>query len=151
MKQIVIKKWIDGEFCEVKRYSEEEVVSIRHHTDGLEVILKGNIRLYDTQCIIEFEEECDDNIGNHLLNWFKDCNWDSVDNGTLKRDDIIAWIEKRIEKYSWSEEDKERMRNAFIEKACEWLKKNVTYMHPRKGTEECVVNLNAFIESMKGE
>ena len=97
MKQIVIKKWIDGEFREVKRYSEEEVVFIRHHTDGLEIILKGNIRLYDIQCIIEFEEKGDDNIGKHLLNWFKDCKWDAVDNGTLKRDDIIAWLEKRVE------------------------------------------------------
>ena len=97
MKQIVIKKWIDGKFREVKRYSEEEVVSIRHHTDGLEIILKGNIRLYDAQCIIEFEEKGDDNIGKHLLNWFKDCKWDAVDNGTLKRDDIIAWLEKQGE------------------------------------------------------
>lgn len=55
MKQIVLKKWIDGKFCEVKRYSIEEVFSIRHHKDGLEMVLKGCIRLYDTQCVIEFE------------------------------------------------------------------------------------------------
>ncbi len=39
--------------------------------------------------------------------------------------------------------------DAFIEKACEWLKKNVTYIHPRKGTEECIVNLVKFKEAMK--
>lgn len=41
--------------------------------------------------------------------------------------------------------------DVVIEKACEWLKSHVTYIHPRKGTEECVVNLNAFREAMKKE
>ena len=41
--------------------------------------------------------------------------------------------------------------DAFIEKACKWLKENFTYMHPRKGTEVCVVNLSRFKDYMKGE
>lgn len=27
---------------------------------------------------------------------------------------------------------------------CDWLKENVTYTHPRKGTTECIVNLTVF-------
>ena len=61
----------------------------------------------------ELEDSKDDNIGKHLLNWFKDCKWDAVDNGTLKRDDIIAWLEKRIEKSSWSEEDENGFGDAL--------------------------------------
>ena len=41
--------------------------------------------------------------------------------------------------------------DAFIEKACKWLEKHVTYIHPRKGTEECIVNLARFMNDMKGE
>ena len=41
--------------------------------------------------------------------------------------------------------------DAFIEKACEWLKDNITYIHPRKGTKECIVNLTRFRDFMKGE
>ena len=42
-------------------------------------------------------------------------------------------------------------KEKFIEKACEWMKDNITYTHPRKGTEECVVNLEKFKDFMKGE
>jgi hypothetical protein len=41
--------------------------------------------------------------------------------------------------------------DAFIEKACKWLEKHVTYIHPRKGKEECIVNLARFMNDMKGE
>lgn len=41
--------------------------------------------------------------------------------------------------------------DAFVEKACEWLKDNITYIHPRKGTKECIVNLAKFKDYMKGE
>ena len=52
------------------------------------------------------ENNKDDNIGIRLLNWFKDCKWDAIDNETLKRNDIIAWLEKRIgQKFTLSEED----------------------------------------------
>lgn len=62
MKKIVVKKWIDGKFQEVKSYSVDEVQQIRHHTDGLEIVLKGNIRLYDEQCVIEFEDFSDEEL-----------------------------------------------------------------------------------------
>ena len=32
----------------------------------------------------------------------------------------------------------------IIDKACDYLKQNVTYIHPRKGTKTCVVNLGEF-------
>jgi len=41
--------------------------------------------------------------------------------------------------------------DAFIEKACEWLEKYATYIHPRKGKEECIINLSQFKNYMKGE
>lgn len=129
MKQIVIKKWIDGEFREVKRYSEEEVVSIRHHTDGLEVILKGNIRLYDTQCIIEFEElkeeSCYDRIRKDLITFLDDvlhrgknadfekyCKADCID--------WMTWIKKQGEQINI--ENKEYCRG-YIEGKQEILDK----------------------------
>ena len=39
-------------------------------------------------------------------------------------------------------------REEMIDKFCEWVKKNVTYTHPRKGTEECIINLSKFKEAM---
>ena len=39
----------------------------------------------------------------------------------------------------------------MIDKFCEWVKKNVTYTHPRKGTEECVINLGKLKEVMRNE
>ncbi len=62
MKKIVVKKWLDGKFQEVKSYSIDEVQQIRHHTDGLEIVLNGNIRLYDKQCIVEFEDLSDEEL-----------------------------------------------------------------------------------------
>ena len=75
--------------------------------------------------IPELKESEDEKIRKQLLNWFKDCNWDAIDNGTLKREDIIDWLEKQGEQKSeevdnlhnylyseqksvWSEEDEER-------------------------------------------
>ena len=44
----------------------------------------------------------------------------------------------------------ERMYEMLIDKACEWLNENATYMHPRKGVKTCMINLNMFREAMKG-
>lgn len=44
----------------------------------------------------------------------------------------------------WNEE-------RLINKVCDWLSKNATYTHPRKGTEECIVNISRFKEAMIGE
>lgn len=54
MEKIIIKKWIGGEFLKVREFSIEEVKQIRHHKNGLELVLNGNIQLFDEQCIIEF-------------------------------------------------------------------------------------------------
>ena len=39
-------------------------------------------------------------------------------------------------------------REETIKEVCEWLKKNVTYIHPRKETEECVVNIARLKEDL---
>jgi len=43
----------------------------------------------------ELKESKDEKIRKQLLNWFKCCNWNAIDNETLKRDDIISWLEKQ--------------------------------------------------------
>ena len=40
-------------------------------------------------------------------------------------------------------------RAETIDEVVEWLKKNVTYTHPRKGTKECVVNISKLKEDLK--
>lgn len=62
MKKIVVKKWIDGEFQEVGNYFVDAVQQIRHHADGLEIVLSGYIKLYDKQCVIEFEDLSDEEL-----------------------------------------------------------------------------------------
>ena len=42
-------------------------------------------------------------------------------------------------------------KEEMIDKFCEWVKENVTYIHPRKGTEECVINLGKLKEAMRDE
>ena len=42
-------------------------------------------------------------------------------------------------------------KEEMIDKFCEWVKKNVTYIHPRKETEECVINLGKLKEAMRNE
>ena len=39
-------------------------------------------------------------------------------------------------------------REETIEKVVEWLKKNVTYTHPRKGTKECLINIAKLKDSL---
>ena len=39
----------------------------------------------------------------------------------------------------------------IIEKAAEWIKKNLTFMHPRKEREVCIVNIGMFKDAMKEE
>lgn len=62
----------------------------------------------------------------------------------------------------WDEDKNQELRKAFqqgyeqsekdtIERVCDWLKKNVTYIHPRTNKETCIVNLNALREAMEGE
>ena len=39
----------------------------------------------------------------------------------------------------------------IINKAAEWIKKNLTFMHPRKEREVCMVNIGVFKDAMKEE
>jgi len=52
--KIIIKTYINGEFIQVASYDVNEVKQIRHHKDGLEIVLNGHIKLYNDQSIIEF-------------------------------------------------------------------------------------------------
>lgn len=36
----------------------------------------------------------------------------------------------------------------ILEKACEWIKKNVLFWHPRKETYVCAVNIGVFKDAM---
>ena len=40
-------------------------------------------------------------------------------------------------------------REETIDNVVEWLKKNVTYIHPRKGTKECLVNIIKLKDALK--
>lgn len=67
---VIVKMWINGEFKEVKRYKEDEVKQIRYHSDGLELVLNGNIRLFNKQCVVEFKR-CN-LVGKKIINWTED-------------------------------------------------------------------------------
>lgn len=56
-----------------------------------EVIIEGK------KVILEPEVSKNERIRKQLLNWFKDCHWDAIDEDKtpLKRNDIIAWLEKQ--------------------------------------------------------
>lgn len=48
------------------------------------------------------------------------------------------------------EKDIEYVRkDAFIEEVCNFLQKNCTYTHPRKGTPTCAVNLTLLKEYLE--
>lgn len=42
-------------------------------------------------------------------------------------------------------------REEMIDKFYDWLRNNATYIHPRKGTEECITTLGKLKEAMKDE
>ena len=60
MDKLVIKKWIEGKFVEVAQYYLQDVCQIRHHKEGLELIIQTDthtgFKLYDSQCVIEFQK-----------------------------------------------------------------------------------------------
>ena len=87
--------------------------------------------------IPELKESEDERIRKQLLNWFKNCHWDAIDKDTkpLKRDDIIAWLEKK-KPTKWSENDETMLKNVigaikflsstneswfYLEDSLEWL------------------------------
>jgi hypothetical protein len=58
--------------------------------------------------------------------------------------------------YPWLTPDQARKaveiaREEMIEKFYDWLKSNATYIHPRKGTEECITTLVKLKQAMKDE
>ena len=42
-------------------------------------------------------------------------------------------------------------RKRTLDKVVEWMKKNLTYVHPRKEVETCMVNIPAFLDAMNEE
>ncbi len=42
-------------------------------------------------------------------------------------------------------------RKRTLDKVVEWMKKNLTYIHPRKGVETCMVNIPVFFDAMNEE
>lgn len=65
-------------------------------------------------------------------------------------------IERLKEYYPWltpglARRAVEIAREEMIDNVIEWLKKNVTYTHPRKGTKECLVNIVKLKDDLKDE
>ena len=63
---------------------------------------------------------------------------------------------KVISYHEWLTPDQARSaveiaREEMIEKFYDWLKSNATYIHPRKGTEECITTLVKLKQAMKDE
>lgn len=42
-------------------------------------------------------------------------------------------------------------KDVFIEKVCKYLQENCTYIHPRKGTPTCAVNLTLLKEYLENK
>ena len=58
--------------------------------------------------------------------------------------------------YPWLTPDQARKaveiaREEMIDKFYDWLRSNATYIHPRKGPEECITTLGKLKEAMKDE
>jgi len=46
---------------------------------------------------------------------------------------------------------RQETKKQTIEKAVEWMKENLTFMHPRKERMECLVNIGVFKDAMNEE
>ena len=62
----------------------------------------------------ELVESEDERMRKRLLNLFKGCPWDSIDDGMLKRDDIINWLEKQGEQKGSAKEAPDSCALSFI-------------------------------------
>lgn len=63
-------------------------------------------------------------------------------------------IPRKSEYNPWLTPDQARKaveiaREETIDKVVEWLKKNATYTHPRKGTKECIINIAQLKDDLK--
>ena len=76
----------------------EGVVNIINTTEKSDII--SNISSYIDENCPELKESEDEKIRKEVLNWIKACHWDSIGDRWLKRDDIIAWLEKLGEQQS---------------------------------------------------
>ena len=63
----------------------------------------------------------------------------------------VASYDTNEEKRMIYEESYEQAEKDTIERVCEWLKKNATYIHPRKGIKTCMINLNVLREAILEE
>ncbi len=64
--------------------------------------------------------------------------------------------ESELRYHEWLSPDEakkavEIARTETINEVVEWLKKNVIYTHPRKGTKECIVNIAKLKDDLKDE
>ena len=64
-------------------------------------------------------------------------------------DEYIEVESERSMQRAFYQKGYEQAEKDTIERACEWMEKNLRFPHPRKGTEECIVNLWAFREAME--
>ena len=104
---------------------------------------------------IEAKKESDFNLDDKLKNFFEG------------EESISSDLEKEIERYEDEIQGYEGSSRAdclniarhfaswgkqnAIEKAVEWMKETLTYIHPRKGTEDCMVNINAFRAALEDD
>ena len=68
---------------------------------------------------------------------------------TLSKADYMRLPKERLAELLIERDELEELQ--MIEKACEWLKENVTFKNPRTGETKCVVNLQNFKQAMKDE
>jgi len=85
----------------------------------------------------KFIEDCTRNCSNAIQSYDGDCNPCIIHKPWLTPDQALRAVE--IE------------REETIDNIVEWLKKNATYTHPRKGTKECIINIAQLKNDLKDE
>ena len=73
------------------------------------------------------------NIAKHILETYPVINKNNLPNA--------LWF-SALEMAEWKEKQ-------MIDKACEWLKKHLTFEEPRTGEKACVLNLSYFRQAME--
>ena len=85
----------------------------------------------------KFISDCTRNCSNKIQCYDGDCNPCIIYKPWLSPDEARKAVEIAEEE--------------MIDKFYDWLKNNATYIHPRKGTEECITTLVKLKQAMKGE
>lgn len=117
---------------EAERFDTSQEIGAKRILDKLDNFINS---LPAEQASEELEEEIDSYLttnrqyagGDEEDLWGDDCIRDAIKHGT-----------------KWQKEQ-------TINKACEWLNKNVVEYHPRKGELRPIVNINAFRDAMEKE